>query len=138
MAKKKNSRKALAVALGIMGIAGLSVASASQLTVTPGSEAAMGTSTDLFASCDTAVGVEYTFDTDYNIDSVSITGLDDDCNGSDIEFTIENLDNADVTGSATGLAFTSTVTDDNTWKFDITSPSVSIEDDLGTATVVIS
>jgi hypothetical protein len=80
--KNNNSRKALAVALGIMGVAGLSLASAAQLTVTAENEAAMGV--DTFAPCDAdaAVGIEYTYDANYLIDSVSVTGIDDDCAGN--------------------------------------------------------
>jgi hypothetical protein len=61
MAKKKNSRKALAVALGIMGVAGLSVASASQLTLNVNDDnIAVGTNT-FAAACDDAVEVDYTY-----------------------------------------------------------------------------
>jgi hypothetical protein len=49
-----------------------------------------------------------------------------------------NDDNADITGSEDPLSFDVTATDDNTWTFDIGTPSVSIEDDLSDATVVIS
>jgi len=59
MAKKKNSRKVLAVALGIMGIAGLSLASASQLNITASDNLATGT--QVFGSpCDDVVNVAYT------------------------------------------------------------------------------
>lgn len=61
MAKKKNSRKALAVALGIMGVAGLSVASASNLTINSADNVAAGT-TAIAAACDNAVTVTYTID----------------------------------------------------------------------------
>jgi len=55
---KKNTRKYAAVALGILGVAGLSLASASQLTVTTDT-IAVGSST--FTSCDTdGINVGYT------------------------------------------------------------------------------
>ncbi|WP_062077891.1 hypothetical protein [Demequina globuliformis] len=58
MAKTKNSaRKYAAVALGLVGIAGLSLASAAQLTVNEDSPL-VGVSTG--AECDTAVNVDYT------------------------------------------------------------------------------
>jgi hypothetical protein len=59
MAKKKNSRKVLAVALGIMGIAGLSLASASQLNITATPNISTGTQT-FGDPCDDAVNVAYT------------------------------------------------------------------------------
>lgn len=73
MAKKKNSRKALAVALGIMGIAGLSVASASQLNITASDNIATGTQT-FGNSCDTAVSVAYTTATNATTGAVTYTG----------------------------------------------------------------
>ena len=55
---KKNTRKYAAVALGILGVAGLSLASASQLNVTT-DQISVGSST--FASCDTdGINVAYT------------------------------------------------------------------------------
>lgn len=58
MAKNKNMRKYAAVALGILGVAGLSLAAASQLTVTT-DEIAVGA--DSFSSCDeTGINVAYT------------------------------------------------------------------------------
>jgi hypothetical protein len=62
MAKKKNSRKVLAVALGIMGIAGLSLASASQLNITA-TTPNIATGTQTFGDpCSQAVNVAYTLD----------------------------------------------------------------------------
>src|SRR5680860_865023 len=52
MAKKKNARKALAAALGIMGIAGLSVASASTLLLDASPEVGIGVKA--FAPCQTS------------------------------------------------------------------------------------
>lgn len=64
--KKNNSRKALAVALGIMGVAGLSLASASQLNITATSDN-LATGTQTFAAaCDTDVSVAYTTGTAAN------------------------------------------------------------------------
>jgi hypothetical protein len=64
--KKNNSRKALAVALGILGVAGLSLASASQLNITASPEN-LATGTQTFAAaCDTDVSVAYTTGTAVN------------------------------------------------------------------------
>ena len=57
--KKNNSRKALAVALGIMGVAGLSLASASQLNITATENLATGVAT-FGTACDNTVTVAYT------------------------------------------------------------------------------
>lgn len=139
MAKKKNSRKALAVALGIMGIAGLSVASASQLTVTPTNEVAMGVSTS-FTSCDDTVGVSYGYDSTYKINSVTITGIADICLGKPLSVSIANITTpgSPIAGTAATMAsWTTTSTDANTYKVTITPATVPLTADLGAATVII-
>ena len=74
MAKKKNSRKALAVALGIMGIAGLSLASASQLNITATPDN-LATGTQTFAAaCDDTVAVAYTTGVDAVTGAPTYTG----------------------------------------------------------------
>jgi hypothetical protein len=92
MASKKNrSRKSLAVALAIVGVAGLSMASAAQLTVTS-DEVVAGV--DTFAGCDTAVDVSYT--TTYSaaaqaflVDDVVVDNVDAACAG--LTMTVEVL-----------------------------------------------
>lgn len=83
MAKKKNSRKALAVALGIMGVAGLSLASASQLNITASPDN-LATGTQTFAAaCDDSVTVAYTTGTATNgtatITGYVVSGIADAC-----------------------------------------------------------
>ena len=138
MAKKKNSRKALAVALGIMGIAGLSLASASQLTVTPSNEVAMGVST-VFTECDNAVGITYGYDATYKINSVTITGINDACLGKALTFSIADVTvpGTPVAGNATMSAWTTAALNNNTYKVTIGTPAVPLTDDLGAATVII-
>ena len=89
MASRKNrSRKSLAVALAIVGVAGLSMASAAQLTVTSGPVAA-GVSVD--AACDTAVSVSYgtVFSGGaYVVNQVNITGIAPACAGKTLDFTL--------------------------------------------------
>ncbi len=89
MAKKKNSRKALAVALGIMGVAGLSVASASQLTVNVNDDnIAVGTNT-FVAACDTAVDVDYTYDiATVKYTDLVITDVATGCETNTLEYTL--------------------------------------------------
>jgi hypothetical protein len=91
MAKKKNSRKALAVALGIMGIAGLSIASASQLTVNPSpANVAVGSGT-FAAACDTAVDVSYTFDiATGKYTNLVIGDIAAACSGKSVTYTLKS------------------------------------------------
>lgn len=116
MAKKKNSRKALAVALGIMGIAGLSLASASQLTVnTSGANVAVGTNT-FDSACDTGVDVAFAPDVAANTNgALTISGIALGCqDGEKLLYTVHVTSAAGVasTVSATipsNLAATETV-----------------------------
>jgi len=83
MAKKKSSRKALAIALGIMGIAGLSVASASQLNITATPDnLATGVAT-FGTACDDTVAVAYTTGVDGTgaptYTGYVVTGIADKC-----------------------------------------------------------
>jgi hypothetical protein len=135
MAKKKNSRKALAVVLGVVGVAGLGIASASQLTVTPTDEVAIGTSA-VFAPCDAdgAVGIDYGYaaTSPYNINSVTITGLSATCDGNNIQFSIANADGAAITGSGTAITTTA-----GAWTYTIVTPTIPISHNLGAATVIV-
>ena len=89
--KKNNSRKALAVALGIMGVAGLSLASASQLTInttTPNIAVGQGS---FLAACDDAVSVAYTYDLPtVKYTAVNITGVASGCSGKTLNYTLKD------------------------------------------------
>jgi hypothetical protein len=115
MASKKNrSRKSLAVALAIVGVAGLSMASAAQLTVTS-SPVIAGVSLD--SACDTSVLVAYgtVFGTNaYNVHSVTISDINitpvTGCLGKTIDFTLLNAGGtaiANGTGTLTPIALAS-------------------------------
>ncbi len=110
--KKNNSRKALAVALGIMGVAGLSLASASQLTVntSPGN-VAVGTGT-FAAACDTAVDVSYTYSiATGKYTNLVISGINADCAGKSLTYTLKNNAAGNiVTGTATVAPITAPAT----------------------------
>jgi len=104
MAKKKNTRKYAAVALGIVGVAGLSLASAAQLNVTT-DQIAVGS--DTFAACDTdaandGINVSYTpGDLDTSVDPVTLAvdqiSLEDvSANCSDLEYTLTILNGSDA------------------------------------------
>lgn len=95
MASRKNSsRKSLAVALAIVGVAGLSMASAAQLTVDSNTVAA---GVDVVAACDASVTVAYgtAFSGGvYVVNSVTIGDLGAGaCTGRTVDVTL--MDGAD-------------------------------------------
>ncbi len=113
MASKKNrSRKSLAVALAIVGVAGLSMASAAQLTVSS-DEIAAGV--DTFAACDGSVTVSYTTayhaaggayaTSDFYVSEVVVTDLDTTaCDAKDI--TVQVIG---VSGALIAPAYSTTI-----------------------------
>ena len=132
MAKKKNSRKALAVALGIMGVAGLSVASASTLTVDASNEVAIGT--DTFAACDTdGVTVGYTYYNNsgtYEIDTITVTDINEACNGEAITLDLlDSVDGALATGTGVVAA--------GAYSYVAKTDAIAVATDLGDVTVII-
>lgn len=104
MASKNNKRKYAAVVLGIVGIAGLSLASAATLGVTQESPL-VGVS--LTAECDTAVNVDYTtaFNAgatpNFSVSSINVTDISDECDGDTITVHVLNNSGTQV-GTATG------------------------------------
>ena len=108
MAKKKNSRKALAVALGIMGVAGLSVASASQLTINTDDENVAVGSVNIAAACDDEVTVDFNFDlATGQYTTVSITDIETGCAGKSLTWTLNTSEATDPTGTVASLSATS-------------------------------
>jgi len=82
-------RKAAAIAIAVIGVAGLSLASAAQLNI---NSASLGAGTDVVASCD-ADGVAVGFETEYgtatyNATDVNVTGIAAACAGQDIRITV--------------------------------------------------
>lgn len=114
MARKKHlPRQIAAVALAIAGVAGLSVASAAQLTTTA-TPVIAGVSVD--AACDTAVAVAYgtAFNTTmhaYAVTSVIISGINTGtsptCVGRTLDFTLLDASNGSV-GSGTVASINAT------------------------------
>lgn len=93
------SRKPAAIALGLVGVAGLSLASAAQLNV---STATLGADTEIVSACDTVggIGVEFTNQyatTGYQTNAVTLTDVDAPCDGLTLAITL-----ADVNGAALG------------------------------------
>ncbi len=115
MARKKHlPRQIAAVALAIAGVAGLSVASAAQLTTTT-TPIIAGVSVD--SACDTAVIVTYqtSFSTTlhyYVVNTVTISGINmtatppiPSCSGRTLDFTLLDASNAVVaTGTSTSIS----------------------------------
>lgn len=102
MAEKdnKNKRKFAAVLLGVVGVAGLSVASASTLAVENNSEVALGEST-VFAACDDAVKVGYDYAKnggEWVITSVYLEGVNTACANKGV--TVELHSASGVVGTA--------------------------------------
>ena len=139
MAKKKNSRKALAVALGIMGVAGLSVASASTLNLTAGNEVAIGT--DTFAACDTdGVAVDYAYAANsaaasgYAITNITVTGIAAACANEPLTLTLAD------TAATPATLFTGSVaslTNGGTATLNASASNIDVATDLGKVTVII-
>ncbi|WP_062136253.1 hypothetical protein [Demequina aestuarii] len=130
--KKHNKRKFAAVALALVGVAGLSVASAATLTVDAGDEVAIGT--DTFAACDTdGVTVDYTYapvGSAFQIADLSVGAIDTDCNGEDIQVVLSSsagTELATVSGDVAAGEFTESVA----------SAEIDIATDLGDVVVII-
>jgi hypothetical protein len=139
MAKKKNSRKVLAVALGIMGIAGLSLASASQLTINTSNE--VGAGVKAFGSnCQgaTPIAVDYNYDaTTLKITGVKFTGIAAGCATHSMTFT---LGYTPVSGTLTTLApaaHTIVAGDATLYTEDVTAAGIPLTAALGNVTIII-
>jgi len=139
MAKKKNSRKALAVALGIMGIAGLSVASASQLTMTTSEEVGVGVEAfgdNCQAGTTLAVAYDYAANASaatsgFGITDVTVSNIAAACAGLDITVSLEDSTGTELfTSTATAISGT-------TYTYTATTDNIDLAEDLGDVIVVI-
>lgn len=93
--KTKKSRKGLAVALAVLGVAGLSLASASQLTLTGTPQLQAGVKD--VAGCQTApIAVAFTTPTisggDYKSTSLTLTSFDAACTTAAAKYKVALLD----------------------------------------------
>ena len=113
--KRSTTRKAAAIGLGIVGIAGLSLASAAQLNL---GASTLGAATNLVASCQpagvaNAISVTYThtFNTTgtvgYKVNVVGLKGVDAACNGKAVRVTLLGAADTNL-GEYTGTAGTGT------------------------------
>ena len=101
-------RKSAAIAIAIVGIAGLSLAAAAQLNVNASS---LGAGTDLVASCDNAVDVDFTNSVvsgAYVVSSVTVSGIAEACEGLTIGITVEGQTPAEkvIAEDQTSVSFT--------------------------------
>jgi hypothetical protein len=106
--KSTKGRKSAAIALAIVGVAGLSLASAAQLNI---NSASLGAGTSVVASCDTdGIDVHYTNVYNagtgvYDTSSVILTGVDAKCNG--LKYSVQ-LKTGTGVGTALGDPITGT------------------------------
>ncbi len=106
-------RKSAAVALAVVGVAGLSLASAAQLNVTSG---ALGAGTSVVASCDSdGVAVAFTpgyAAGGYAATSVALNGIATGCDGQNYRITMTGASGAlgtELTGTVSGTSLTATL-----------------------------
>lgn len=110
-------RKSAAIALAVVGIAGLSLASAAQLNVGTGS---LGAGNSIVAACQptaTPVTVNFTAalatgGTTYNAASVQLGALDAACNGKSYRIQATGATGAigaEVTGTVSGTSISATL-----------------------------
>jgi len=107
--KSSKGRKSAAIALAVIGVAGLSLAAAAQLTVT---SASLGAGTSVVASCDTAVTVGFgnTYNASgYQVTSVVISNVDvTPCQGLNYKIQLKGASGALGSEIAGVLALTGT------------------------------
>lgn len=109
----KNRRKTAAIALAVIGIAGLSLASASQLDLTGGTLQAGTTDLTDCQPSGTPVVAEMSAGTfvagsGYEASDVSLTGIDGACSGKQIEAVLlDSAGDALTTSAAATIAGTS-------------------------------
>jgi len=136
MAKRKNSRKALAVALGIMGVAGLSVASASTLDITNNDANVAVGSRDFAAACDDAVNVDYEYDlATGKYTQLVISDIDADCAGLSLDWTLNTSGATDP--SDTDVTVPTPTTPGDPVSITVGISNVDLTDDLDSIDIAI-
>jgi len=107
MHTKKTHRKVVAVALGVLGVAGLSLASAATLNVNAGSNIQAGV--DTVAACQGATAVAATFGAPtltsgaYKTTSVTLSGIVTACAGKSLKVAFLDGANTSVESSVITL-----------------------------------
>ncbi|MCL3861509.1 hypothetical protein [Actinotalea sp. K2] len=100
-------RKSAALALAVVGVAGLTLASAAQLNV---NSASLGAGTDIVAACDDD-GIDVTFTNGYSADeatyltsAVTLGDVATACVGNDLRITLADADGASLAEITTTVA----------------------------------
>ena len=114
-----------------MGIAGLSLAAAAQLTLT---STTLGAGSAVVASCDDAIAVDYTV-VGSTVTEVVLTGVADACEGDDYSLTLTNGAATVFTTSST-VAFESGGTSNDQTAIVAVSPAAAVADVTGVAIVI--
>ena len=109
-------RRFAAVVLGVVGIAGLSIASAAQLSLGSGT---LGVGTTTISTCQVDGTITATFPTAWNtaispnayrVTAVTLSGVNPGCNGKAYRIQLLNLSGVaigtEITGTVTGATFT--------------------------------
>ena len=118
-------RKSAAIALAVIGVAGLSLAAAAQLNITSSS---LGAGTVTVASCDADVNLTYTL-SGSNVSAVTVNGVDNTvgkCLNQKIGLTVGGVSagvEQDVISTATAYTFT-------------LSPAVAAKDLVAAAVII--
>lgn len=104
--KTRTTRKTAALALAVVGVAGLSIASAAQLNLGTGS---LGAGTTVVASCQAGTPIDVDFessfaDAEYKATSLNLSSIETACQGLDYKVTL-----TDSAGSVLGSEATGTV-----------------------------
>jgi hypothetical protein len=102
--KSSKGRKSAAIALAVVGVAGLSLASAAQLTV---NSASLGAGTSVVASCEGAGTISVTYTNvysagAYNTSAVQLSGIAAACNGLKYQVQVQGTGGAALGAEATG------------------------------------
>ena len=142
--KSSKGRKSAAIALAVVGVAGLALASAATLTINSSS---LGAGTSVVAACDSdgiTVGYTNTYAaTGYQTTGVVLSGVADKCAGLNYKVQLTQLTGTTVTtlgGELTGTFTTSTLTgaaDNKSATLSLTT-GVAASDVKGVSVVIFS
>ena len=102
--KTRTTRKTAALALAVVGVAGLSIASAAQLNLGTGS---LGAGTTVVASCQAGTPIDVDFessfsDGEYKATSLNLSSVESACEGLDYKVTLTDSGGSVLGSEATG------------------------------------
>lgn len=127
------SQQALALALGVLGVAGLSVASASEFPSDAARRSMPLELGSLSASCDAAVDASATYDVAAGTYvALVIANVDPSCQGKTLNYTVRSVTNPGVPAAQ------GTVTIGTSLNASVSIDSVRLSEELGAVDVSIS